>query len=325
MSVYAVVDSGTTTTRLRLWRDGTIFWSGSRAAGAKDTAVDGNTSKVETALASLLDQCGANPTAIICSGMITSNMGLFELPHLPAPAGLDEIARGIRQQVFDRWSQVPLTFIPGVKTPILGDGVEHLSSGDVLRGEEAEITGLHEELALDQAAVYLHLGSHHKAIDVDASGRILASRTAMTGELLAAITGYTILKSSVVELAGLDVDLDAALAGAKAARNHGMGRALFLVRVGQQLAGESEVRMSSYLLGVLSSLDLPLLATTSPGAPVILYGGGLFRDVLAALIREDGFREVQVVEPEVADLAAARGAVRIYERARELGLVHERN
>src|SRR5690606_26440020 len=86
--VYAVVDSGTTTTRLRLWRGGAVTWSGSRAAGAKDTAVDGNTAKVEAALAELLEQCDIEPEAIVCSGMITSNMGLFELPHLPAPAGL---------------------------------------------------------------------------------------------------------------------------------------------------------------------------------------------------------------------------------------------
>src|SRR5690606_18415736 len=99
--VYAVVDSGTTTTRLRVWRGGTVTWSGSRAAGAKDTAVDGNTAKVEAALAELLEESEADLEAIVCSGMITSNMGLFELPHLPAPAGLDDLARGVKQHVFD--------------------------------------------------------------------------------------------------------------------------------------------------------------------------------------------------------------------------------
>ena len=319
MSAYAVVDSGTTTTRLRVWRDGRVAWSGSRQAGARDTAIDGHTGKVVAALRSLLDECGTAPAAIVCSGMITSNLGLYELPHLPAPAGLDDLAAGIRQRAFPEVGPVTLSFVPGVKTPPSG-GLEGLVMGDVLRGEEAEVAGLHPRLALGRDSVYLHVGSHHKAIDVDAAGRILASRTAITGELLAAVTGHTVLRSSVVPLEDLELDLEAALAGASAAREHGVGRALFLVRVGEQLAGEPRDRMTGYLLGALASLDLDLLAAAEPDTPVVLYGGGLFVRVLAALLPEHGHADVRVVEPEAADEAAARGAVRLYERARELGV-----
>ncbi len=320
MSAYAVVDSGTTTTRVRLWRDGRVAWSGSRTAGARDTAVDGHTGKVVTALRSLLDECGETPAAIVCSGMITSNLGLLELPHLPAPAGLDDLAAGIRQRPFPAVSPVPLSFVPGVKTPPSA-GLEGLVTGDVLRGEEAEVAGLHPELALGEDSVYLHVGSHHKAIDVDAAGRILASRTAITGELLAAVTGHTVLRSSVAQLEALELDLEAALAGAAAAEEHGVGRALFLVRVGEQLAGEPKDRMTSYLLGALASLDLGLLAAAGPGAPVVLYGGELFVRVLAALLPARGRERVEVVPHDVADEAAARGAVRLYERAMEMGVV----
>ena len=79
-TTYAVVDSGTTTTRVRIWRGGEVVWSANRQVGAKDTAVDGNTAKVAAALRELLAaataETGAEPAAIICSGMITSNMGL---------------------------------------------------------------------------------------------------------------------------------------------------------------------------------------------------------------------------------------------------------
>src|SRR5690606_35717256 len=127
--------------------------------GAKDTAVDGTTVKVETALRELLEAArsgtGMAPEAIICSGMITSNMGLFELPHLPAPAGPEDTARGMVQRSFPEISAVPLTFVPGVKSLPGPDGLAGLATGDVLRGEEAEIVGLREALGLAGGAVFL--------------------------------------------------------------------------------------------------------------------------------------------------------------------------
>jgi len=322
---YAVVDSGTTTTRVRLWQGGHVTWSESRTAGAKDTAVDGNTSKVATALRELLDAAGSvatsAPEAIICSGMITSNMGLFELPHLPAPAGPDDTARGMVQRVFPEISATALTFVPGVKTLPGPGGLAGLATGDVLRGEEAEIVGLREALGLEGHMVFLHLGSHHKAITVDGTGRIIASQTAITGELLAAITGRTILKSSVVPLVDHDLNIGAARAGFAAAWETGFGRALFLVRIGEQLGGQTRQTMTSYLLGILAALDVPLLGGDSQDTPVIVYGGGAFPQLLGELLPGEGFTDVRVVSHDVADQAAASGAVRLYERAQVLGIL----
>lgn len=326
MSGYAVVDSGTTTTRLRLWQDGRQVWSGSRAAGARDTAVDGTTDKVRAALRDLLDLARKERPepldAIICSGMITSNMGLFEVPHLPAPAGPDDLARGVVQRSFPELGEVPLSFIPGVKTLPSTLDLSTLAAGDVLRGEEVEIAGMRATLGIEEDAVFVHIGSHHKAIDVDAEGRILGSRSAITGELLGAVVGNTILKSSVTELDELQLDVAAALAGAKATKDHGFGRALFLVRVGEQLGGFSKERMTSYLLGVLAALDLPLLAGSfnSDQQRIIVYGLGAFPEILSAMFAADGRTNATVVDKETADAAAAIGAVRLFERSRELGV-----
>jgi 2-dehydro-3-deoxygalactonokinase len=191
--------------------------------------------------------------------------------------------------------------------------VTGLDSGDVLRGEEAEVVGLRDRLGIATAATYLHFGSHHKAVEVDADGRITASHTAITGELLAAITEHTILKSSTVPLAGLDPDPPAVAAGARAAREHGVGRAAFLVRVGEHLAGIDRARMTAYLIGALATLDLPLLAGGDPATPIVLYGHGVFPDVLAQL-PADHARPVLRVDGATADLAAVAGAVALYER-----------
>jgi 2-dehydro-3-deoxygalactonokinase len=316
VSTYAVVDSGTTTTRLRLWRDGAVRWSGSVAAGARDTAITGEPRAIRDAVRDLLErvarEAGGRPDAVICSGMITSNLGLHEVPHLAAPAGPHELAAGIVHVTFPELGE--LAFIPGIKTLSATLTLDTLAGGDVLRGEEAEITGLRSRLRLDGPATFLHFGSHHKAIDVDAGGRITASRTAVTGELLAAVGEHTILKSSVVPLPDLALDHDAVLAGAAATHEHGLGRALFLVRVGEQLGGMGRERMTSYLVGALAALDLPLLI--DGGRPIVLYGHGAFPEALAALLAHQGRERVTVVDGEASDLAAAEGAVALFERSK---------
>ncbi len=316
--MYAVVDSGTTTTRVRGWRGGEVVWSGQRTAGARNTAIDGDNRAIRFALFELLAALGASqgpPSAVICSGMITSNMGLHEVPHLPAPASPGDIAQGIVRVSLDGHA---VHFIPGVKTTPGGSGFAGLAAGDVLRGEEAELVGLREGLGLEGPATFLHIGSHHKAISVAADGSILRSLTAPTGELLDAVLSGTILKSSTVPLDGLSVDMEAALAGAQAALSEGFGRALFLVRVGEQLAGLSKSAMTSYLVGVLASLDLDLARASGVDGPLIVYGKGVFSRVLELLCRAEGY-DVRVVDDEVADLAAAAGAVWLYERSIELG------
>lgn len=327
MTVVAVVDSGTTSTRLRLWVNGTHTWSGSRQAGARDTAVDGHNEKIRSALRELLSEAegvgGAAPQAVVASGMITSNMGLFEVPHVRAPAGPHELARSLVRRTFPEISAAPFFFVPGVKTQADDLSLDTLASGDLLRGEEAEIIGLRERLELREPATFVHLGSHHKAIDVDAEGRILGSRTAITGELFSAVSSHTILKSSVAAVDGLPLDVDAAMAGFRAVEDHGFGRALFLVRVGEQLAAQSREAMTSYLLGALAALDVPLLEHTRNGGSkdesVIVYGGSGFAELLAALLTRLGWTNVQAVAAETADDAAARGAIWLYECSEGLG------
>jgi 2-dehydro-3-deoxygalactonokinase len=309
---YAVVDSGTTTTRLRLWQDGAVRWSGSVAAGARDTAITGHNRAIRDAVAGLLtrvaDETGARPPVVICSGMITSNLGLHEVPHLAAPVDADQLAAGIVHVPVEGVGDV--SFIPGIKT-LPGDlSLGTLAGGDVLRGEEAEVTGLRALLGLTAPATFLHFGSHHKAVDVDGDGRITASRTAVTGELLATVAAHTILKSSVAPLDGLALDAEAVRAGARATHEHGLGRALFLVRVGEQLGGRPRTTMTSFLVGALAMLDLPLLPPDA-GGRIVLYGHGAFPDAVATLL--EGRPDVIQVDGATADLAAVAGAVALYE------------
>lgn len=323
MSTLAVIDSGTTRSRARLWAGGDLRWTGERPVGARDSAQDGSNRRLRVAIGELLAEltaaAGGQPEAAVCSGMITSNNGLVEVPHLVAPASPDQIARALVRHDIPEVAPVPFYFVPGVKTlPRQGDPLG-LAEGDVLRGEEAEVVGLRELTGLKGPLALVHFGSHHKLVEVGADGTIRRSRTALTGELLAAVREHTILKSSLEPRIPDSPDPEHWRAGLALARSQGLGRALFLVRVGEQIGGRSKAEMTAFLLGAMLAADLPLLEDArSSGATVVLYGSGVFPDLLRSALFDEGWTGVHLVPREQADLAAVIGAVRLYERWKEL-------
>ena len=88
------VDMGTTNTRIWLLCGDQIVVSAKQAAGVKVSANEGSTGKVKSVLQELISEIltlGGSihqPNSIAAAGMITSNLGLKEIPHVLAPAGL---------------------------------------------------------------------------------------------------------------------------------------------------------------------------------------------------------------------------------------------
>lgn len=325
MPAVLVIDSGTTTTRVRLWDGTAVVASASEPVGARNTAIDGHNGQVREAITRLINRVmegtGVTPEAVLCSGMITANVGLLEVPHILAPVSALDLARRIVAHPFPEISSLPFYFIPGIKTMPPELNAQTLSKADILRGEEAEATGLRELLGLIGPVMLVHYGSHHKAIAVDGEGQVLYSRTSVTGELLMAIMQNTILKASTLALDQVELDeamwrtgLDAALS-----ESDGFGRALFLTRVVEQIWHRSKGEATSFLLGVLLSLDIPLLAgVREQGAAVVLYGKGHFPRMMKAYLDSQGWPSVHLVDESIAELSSVVGAVRIFERWQEL-------
>ena len=320
MPPVLVVDSGTTTTRVRSIVEGEVVWTGAEEAGARDTAITGTTDKIREALHRLVgtarEQSRGELEAVVCSGMITSNMGLLEVPHVQAPASRRDIADHMVRHDLPDVTDLPFVFVPGVKTKPATFDVASLDRSDVLRGEECEIEGLRIGLRVDRPATFLHFGSHHKAIDVDRNGCIFASRTAVTGELFMAVSEYTILRSSLVGIGDVEVDDVYVRAGIDACVTHGAARAMFLVRVGEQLWDRSRDQMTSFLLGVLAATDLPLVGPPEVDRSIVLYGKGPFPRVVFEALGARG-HVVEMVDENLADEAAAVGAASLYGLARD--------
>ncbi len=329
---YLVVDAGTSRTRVRLWHAGSVVDELEARVGAKDVALAGSSQPIAEGLRALItmmrERHDHDAMAVVCSGMITSNVGLVEVPHATAPIALGELARRLVRHDVASVTDLPMYFVPGIKTVATGEGWETLANFDVMRGEEVEVVGLLQTLDLEPPLAFFHCGSHHKLIEVgaadtasangDANGVdgavVLRSSTAITGELLAAIRERTILASSLTDLDGIELDPEAVAAGARHARAAGFARAAFLVRVGETIAGKDRMGVTSFLLGALADLDLQLIEhELAADREVVVYGGGLFPAIVRDMLTRAGDRRVRLVDPRVSDAAATIGTVRSLE------------
>jgi 2-dehydro-3-deoxygalactonokinase len=273
------VDLGTTNCRVWLASDDQVLARAQEQIGVRDSAKDGSNLRLRNALRAMIAAVSADanvkPNAVIASGMISSSLGLAEVPHVAAPAGLAELAAATRPHQFPDITPLPFLLVPGVRTGTLAGEVKDICQSDLMRGEETLCLGLMEKERINGRATVLNLGSHWKAIEMDNDRRIRRSITTLSGELIHAAQTTTILASAVPRerLSLLDEKwLDA---GMRCQRGAGLPRALFCVRLLEQAkAGDSQTRLS-FLVGAFISADLNLLLQQtflSPEIPVLVVG-----------------------------------------------------
>ena len=284
MKGILVIDCGTTNLRVTLLdEDRHVLSTASAAGGVRHTAIDGNNDRLRAALRDCIGQAlskgGLTPKDVarcIAYGMITSNMGLLEIPHLCAPASAKDLRAGIQERVFEDIAPFPIAFIPGVRN--FGGDVTHenFSEMDMMRGEETEAIGLYRLLALNEPAIFVLPGSHNKFVSMGADGEILGCMTSISGELLDAITHDTILADAVgrsfVTAEGYMPDM--ACEGAWESAHSGLGRAAFSARILQTLGGRSREAAQSYLLGAVLAQDVQALQAFVPAPDAALSSLG---------------------------------------------------
>ena len=234
------IDMGTTNTRVWLTYGEEILGHTGKPVGVRDTARDGSPTRIQEALresitelrtqtSSTLNAC--MPVCVAAAGMIGSPLGLVELQHLPAPAGMQEIAAGSRWFDFPEITDLPILLIPGVRCGPVKVSAHSLGSADVMRGEETLCAGLTKLGLIKLPGVVLNLGSHWKAIQLDREGRIQSSLTSLSGELIHAAQTQTVLASSVYGNRPRKISQEWLEAGMREQRQSGLSRALFCVRL----------------------------------------------------------------------------------------------
>ena len=326
------IDSGTSNTRAKLWRDGGVIAKSFAEVGVRDTVITGSREKLQTGVRQAISQAAQSAGIdirevglILASGMITSNVGLCEVPHVLAPAGLAELARGMVKSQIDAVVEQPIWFVPGIKNHVPSVNLDTYEAMDIMRGEEAETFGLIEQFKLQGPAVFVLPGSHSKFISIDAGNRVTGCLTTLAGELLDIITKHTILAGALGRSFAQEFDETIVLAGGRCARRVGLARTCFSVRILELFGGTTANQRANFLLGALLQTDLMALQNSSalrwsPEAPVVVSGRRIIRQALKTLLRDEHSCTGEIIEIDdrLTEDMAAIGAMTI---ARERGIL----
>lgn len=206
---FAVIDCGTTNSRIYLLDENhQVIKKGNKKIGVHDTALHGSNEVLKLGLKKLIEETvlssGLKIQDIkfaITFGMITSEIGLIEIPHLWAPVGISDLAKNIKViqnlEVFPL--DIPLYFIRGIKNYFPENTTyKDIRKVDFIRGEETQAAGLislYPELSYPVTMVVL--SSHTKYIYINERKKVCSSLTTLSGQIYGAIKKETFIGKSI--------------------------------------------------------------------------------------------------------------------------------
>ena len=161
---HLIIDAGTTNARVTLIDEaGKVLGCERRDAGVRNTAIDGHNGRLKDALREsvgvLLAKNGLSHGDIgvcVAYGMITSNVGLLEIPHCAAPADARTLRDALVRRVFPEIAPFAIDFIPGVRNFSGPVTPENAAKMDMMRGEETasssspDIAVMHPRISPDR-------------------------------------------------------------------------------------------------------------------------------------------------------------------------------
>lgn len=174
---------------------------------------------------------------VLLAGMVGSARGWVNVPYLPCPAGLADLAQAFH------WVEPGRTaIVPGLCDP----------ADDVMRGEEVQLLGAVAAGFAPDDALLCQPGTHCKWARME-GGKVASFATAMTGEIFALLKGQSLLS----EFLGGDVsDNDAFCAGVRDGLNGRLTTHLFRVRAAALLGGRSVQDSASFASGLMIGHDV---------------------------------------------------------------------
>ncbi len=219
------------------------------------------------AVAEIRQRLGDLP--LLLAGMIGSNRGWKEAPYVAAPAGLDELAKGLV------WAGKREAIVPGVS---------YLKNhrADVMRGEEVQLLGAVASGQVGEGLVS-HPGTHNKWVTLR-DGKITGFRTVMTGELFGLLKEHSILSDL---LQGPVEPNDIFKEAARFAIFHeALPAELFTVRARVLLGQAKAEDAPSYASGLLIGTDVRIGLSLPTSAQIAVVGRPELTRLYAAAIAE---------------------------------------
>ena len=321
------VDTGTTNTRCILWNEKREKIAEEKSkVGVRNTAIDGNNGKLKAAVKECLDKLVSGSgiryddvKRVIASGMITSNVGLVEIPHIVVPASKEDLARATKPVLLEDVCPLPIWFSPGVKNCGSEIGFDNFEAMDIMRGEEVESVAVLDHYPRGKKYLLILPGSHTKFVSADEEGRITGCLTTITGELLSSITNDTIIADAVgrkfVEKDTYNRDL--MLLGYDTASKCGIGRACFSGRILNQFVTKDKDKVANFIFGVTLANDITAIRNSSAlkiscDTTVVVGGKEPFSTAFTDILKHIGyFADVQHFVGEEGIPLSAIGAYAI--------------
>lgn len=324
MAYTLIVDTGTTNTRITLLDEHWHYVEQvSESVGVRNTAIDGHTGKLMEAVRSgialvmkMHDLSAKDIARCVAYGMITSNVGLCEVPHLVAPSAPKQFHDGMVIRFFPEIAPFPIMFIPGLRNSAERARLDNLNELDMMRGEETEAIGVWAQLHPQKDMMLVLPGSHNKFIPIRADGTLCGCMTSISGELIDALTYHTILSDSV-ERAFLNEESynkKMMLAGARAC-DSGLGRSAFMARIMRTLGDYSADDARNFLLGAVLRMDLDALERFSAfhkGQTLYIAGKAPMAQALCDLFEAYGLKS-EVLSDEARREMGYSGVKTIFE------------
>jgi 2-dehydro-3-deoxygalactonokinase len=237
----------------------------------------------------------AQPFFVAAAGMITSSLGLVEVPHIDAPAGIDELKANLRCFEFPEITSLPVVFVPGLRTGPLAVDLDSIEGADLMRGEETICIGLMESGLAPKPCTILNLGSHWKAISIDKHGKITASLTTLSGEMIHTTQTQTILASAVPHTRPEDLAAHWLQAGMREQRRSGLARAMFCVRLLEQGGRSTREERLAFLAGAFLASDFDaLIERKILSSPVVITGGGAIAEAWRKTLADSSIESVVI-------------------------------
>ncbi|MGN1047313.1 MAG: 2-dehydro-3-deoxygalactonokinase [Eubacteriales bacterium] len=309
MGYFVAIDGGTTNTRLFLVRGKQVVGTVKKNVGAgKNIGGTGALAEaVRGGMSELALSAGISVSDIektVASGMITSGIGLYEVEHIPAPAGVGELRAAVCRTILPEISSAPFFFVPGVKMCS-----SDLESADMMRGEETELVGLMQfsELGSFSDSLVVLPGSHSKLVRTDGAGRICRFSTMLTGEMIAALAGGTILRDSVCLSQG-EASEESLLLGYRICREMGINRALFKVRTYKNLLHATEREVYGFFLGAVLCGEIDAILRED-AKRIIISGNKYIKNAMTVMLRALSDREIVCVPDEITEKSTVSGLI----------------
>ncbi|MBE7012431.1 MAG: hypothetical protein E7415_07140 [Ruminococcaceae bacterium] len=306
MSTYITIDGGTSSTRASLVCDCEIIKTVKLDIGARASIENREkyTGAIKAAIDEIISIRKDTPKRILASGMITCEFGLCNLPHLEAPAGIYELHESMHETVISEISDIPFVFMRGVRV-----NSDDFDKVDMMRGEETEIMGILKEEYGE--CIYILPGSHSKIIKVDENGRIAEFSTMLTGEMIASLSQGTILKDAV-DLGNSKINDEYLLKGYDYAKEAGINKALFKVRILKNIFGCSNDEVYSFFMGAVLSDEIYYIL--KDGAESIVLGGkSQIKKAMAIILNKKSDKRIIELDEKAVDYSTSLGMIRIYE------------